>query len=140
MEMNKYQYLLQDLTKLKGVGKKTAEILKQKKIFNLFDLLFKLPKSYVDRSERLKINQLHIGSVATLKVVVKKYSFPRIRNLPNKVVCEDDTGSIDCVFFNSYEGYIRKILPLNETVTISGKINYFKKKISNNKPYICIKR
>ena len=42
-------------------------------------------------------------------------------------------------FFNSYEGYIRKILPLNETVTISGKINYFKK-ISNNKPYIYIKR
>ena len=30
--MNKYQYLLQDLTKLKGVGKKTAEILKQKNI------------------------------------------------------------------------------------------------------------
>ena len=55
MEMNKYQYLLQDLTKLKGIGKKTAEILKQKKIFNLFDLLFKLPKSYVDRSERLKL-------------------------------------------------------------------------------------
>ena len=132
--MNKYQYLLQDLTKLKGVGKKTAEILKQKKIFNLFDLLFKLPKSYVDRSERLKINQLHIGSVATLKVVVKKYSFPRIRNLPNKVVCEDDTGSIDCVFFNSYEGYIRKILPLNETVTISGKINYFKKKYQITNP------
>ena len=89
--------MLQDLTKLKGVGKKTAEILKQK-IFNLFDLLFKLPKSYVDRSERLKINQLYIGSVATLKVVVKKYSFPRIRNLPNKVICEDDTGSIECVF------------------------------------------
>ena len=134
MEMNKYQYLLQDLTKLKGVGKRTAEILKQKKIFNLFDLLFKLPKSYVDRSERLKINQLHIGSVATLNVVVKKYSFPRIRNLPNKVICEDDTGSIDCVFFNSYEGYIRKILPLNETVTISGKINYFKKKYQITNP------
>ncbi len=132
--MNKYQYLLQDLTKLKGVGKRTAEILKQKKIFNLFDLLFKLPKSYVDRSERLKINQLHIGSVSTLNVVVKKYSFPRIRNLPNKVICEDDTGSIECVFFNSYEGYIRKILPLNDTVTISGKINYFKKKYQITNP------
>ena len=132
--MNKYQYLLQDLTKLKGVGKKTAEILKQKKIFNLFDLLFKLPKSYVDRSERLKINQLHIGSVSTLNVVVKKYSFPRIRNLPNKVICEDDTGSIECVFFNSYEGYIRKILPLNENVIISGKITYFRNKYQITNP------
>ena len=39
--MNKYHYLLQDLSKLNGVGKKTADLLKRKKIFNLFDLLFK---------------------------------------------------------------------------------------------------
>ena len=30
--MNNYEYLLKDLTKLKGVGKKTAEILKKKKL------------------------------------------------------------------------------------------------------------
>ena len=29
---NNYKYLLEDLTKLKGVGKKTAEILKKKKL------------------------------------------------------------------------------------------------------------
>ena len=29
--MNNYEYLLEDLTKLKGVGKKTSEILKKKK-------------------------------------------------------------------------------------------------------------
>ncbi len=29
--MNNYEFLLQDLTKIKGVGKKTAEILKRKK-------------------------------------------------------------------------------------------------------------
>ena len=95
-------------------------------LFNLFDLLFKLPKSYVDRSERLKINQLHIGSVSTLNVVVKKYSFPRIRNLPNKVICSDHKNKINIVFFNSREGYIRKILPINREVVISGKINFYK--------------
>ena len=31
-----------------------------------------------------------------------------IRNLPNKVVCEDSTGKINCIFFNRYEGYIKK--------------------------------
>ena len=30
--MNNYEYLLEDLTKLKGVGKKTSEILKKKKL------------------------------------------------------------------------------------------------------------
>ena len=131
---NNYEYLLQDLSKLKGVGKKTAEILKKKKINNLFDLLWRLPKSYTDRTEKNKINEIQIGKIHTLTVVVKKYSFPRIRNLPNRVICEDETGKIDCVFFNSYEGYIRKILPLNEEVTISGKINYFNKKYQITNP------
>ena len=131
---NNYEYLLKDLTELKGVGKKTTEILKKKKINNLFDLLWRLPQSYIDRTQKNQINELQIGKIHTLKVLVKKYLFPRIRNLPSIVICEDSTGTIDCVFFNSYEGYIRKILPLNEEVTISGKISYFNKKYQITNP------
>ena len=135
MENNKnYEYLLKDLTNLKGVGIKTMEILKKKKINNIFDLLWRLPKSYTDRSETSKINELQIGKIHTIKVIPIKYLFPRIRNLPNRVNCVDETGKIDCVFFNSYEGYIRKILPLNNEVTISGKINYFNKKYQITNP------
>ena len=132
--MNNFDYLLKDLTKLKGVGKKTTEILKKKKINSLFDLLWRLPQSYTDRTKKSKINELQIGNVHTLTVLVKKYSFPRIRNLPNRVICEDSTGKIECVFFNSYEGYIKKILPINEEVTISGKISYFNKKYQITNP------
>ena len=85
-------------------------------------------------SEISKVNELQIGKIHTIKVIPIKYSFPRIRNLPNRVNCEDETGKIDCVFFNSYEGYIRKILPLNNEVTISGKINYFNKKYQITNP------
>ncbi len=123
---NNSNYLLQDITKLKGVGKKTKEILKKKKIINLFDLLWKLPKSYDDRSEISNIRDLQIGKIHTINVIAKKYNFPRVRNLPNRVLCEDETGKIECVFFNSYEGYIRKVLPLNEEVTISGKVGFFR--------------
>ena len=126
MNMYNYDFLLSDLNKLKGVGKKTSDILKKKKINNIFDILFKLPKSYINRGNILKINQLQIGKISTIKVLVKKYSFPRIRNLPNKVLCEDETGKIQCIFFNSFEGYIKKILPLNQEVIISGKINFYR--------------
>ena len=131
---NNYNFLLADLTKLEGVGKKTMEILKKKKINNIFDLLWRLPKSYTDRSLISKINELQIGQIHTIKIIPKKYSFPRIRNLPNKVNCEDITGKIDCIFFNSYEGYVKKILPLNEEITISGKISYFNKKYQITNP------
>ena len=123
---NSYAYLLSDLTKLSGVGKKTMAILKKKKVNNIFDLLWRLPKSYTDRSLTSNICDLKVGEVQTIKIFPTKYQFPRVRNLPNKVNCEDDTGKIDCIFFNSYEGYVRKILPLNEVVSISGKISSYK--------------
>ena len=131
---NNSDYLLSDITKLTGVGKKTMEILKKKKINNIFDLLWRLPKSYTDRSLSSKINELQIGNIHTIKVIPTKYLFPRVRNLPNRVNCEDETGKIDCIFFNSYEGYVRKILPLNEEITISGKISFFKNKYQITNP------
>ena len=132
--MNNYEYLLSDLTKLNGVGKKTMDILKKKKINNIFDLLWRLPKSYTDRSLTSNICDLQIGKTQTVKIIPTKYQFPRIRNLPNKVNCKDETGNIDCIFFNSREGYVRKILPLNEQVSISGKISFYKNRYQITNP------
>ena len=61
-----YEFLLSDLSKLKGVGTKTANLLKKKKINNIFDLLWKLPKSYTDRSLSSKIKDLRIGENQTV--------------------------------------------------------------------------
>ena len=129
-----YEYLLSDLKSIKGVGLKTSNLLKRKKINSIFDLLWKLPKSYTDRSLSSKIKNLKIDEIQTITIIPQKYSFPRVRNLPNRVLCKDETGEIDCVFFNSYEGYIRKILPIGKEVTISGRIKYFRNKYQLTNP------
>ena len=129
-----YKYLLSDLSSIKGVGVKTTNLLKKKKINTIFDLLWKLPKSYIDRSLSCKIKDLKIDETQTITIVPQKYLFPRIRNLPNRVLCYDETGEIDCVFFNSYEGYIKKILPIGKEVTISGKIKFFRNKYQLTNP------
>ena len=129
-----YEYLLSDLSLLKGVGTKTSNLLKKKKVNTIFDLLWKLPKSFTDRSLSSKIIDLKIDEIQTITIIPLKYSFPRVRNLPNRVLCKDDTGEIDCVFFNSYEGYIKKILPIGKEVTISGKIKYFRNKYQLTNP------
>ena len=129
-----YKYLLSDLSTLKGVGVKTTNLLKKKKINNIFDLLWKLPKSYTDRSLSSKIKDLRIGLNQTVTIIPQKYSFPRVRNLPNRVLCSDETGELDCVFFNSYEGYIKKILPIGKEITVSGKIGRFKNKYQLTNP------
>ena len=129
-----YKYLLSDLSSLKGIGIKTKNLLKKKKINNIFDILWKLPKSYTDRSLSSKIKDLKIDEIQTITITPLKYLFPRIKNLPNRVLCKDETGEIDCIFFNNYEGYIKKILPIGKEVTISGKIKYFRNRYQLTNP------
>ena len=126
--------LFKNVSSLKGVGPKLSKYLKNKKIEKINDLLWHFPYSSTDRSEMVKLNNLEAGKIQTIKVKVIKYNFPRIRNLPNKVICEDGKGKINIIFFNSREGYIRKVLPINNFVVISGKVNYFKKKYQITNP------
>jgi len=130
----KKETIFQDITKLKGVGSVLSKYLKKKKIEKIKDIIFNLPYSETDRSKISKLNELEVGKIQSIKVLVKKLNFPRIRNLPNKVYCEDDTGEIEIVYFNSREGYLRKIFPINKWVVISGKINLFKKKYQITNP------
>ena len=75
---NNYEYLLKDLTELNGIGIKTMEILKKKKINNLFDLLWRLPKSYTDRSEISKVNELKIVKIVATNLKKNKIVFAGI--------------------------------------------------------------
>ena len=126
--------IFKNITFLKGVGEKTKKLLKKKKIEKISDLIWNLPQGFTDRTLVKELDNLEIGKITTIKVKVIKYNFPRIRNLPNKVICEDGKGKIDIIFFNSREGYIRKVLPLNSFVIISGKVNYYKKKYQITNP------
>ena len=132
--MNNYDFLVSDISSIKGIGTKTTKLFKKKNINTVFDLLWSLPRNYTDRSQISKIKELLLGKVQTVIVKVEKYSFPRIRNLPNKVLCSDETGKLECIFFNSYEGYIRKILPLESQVIISGKVSFYKNKYQITNP------
>ncbi len=130
----KKDFIFNDVDKLKGVGSQLSKYLKKKRIEKIKDIILNLPYSETDRSKLYKLNEIEIGKIHTIKVLVKKLNFPRIRNLPNKVKCEDETGKIDIVYFNSREGYLRKLYPLNKWVIISGKVNYFNKNYQITNP------
>ena len=131
--MNK-DFIFKEVTELNGVGPKLSKYLKKKKIEKIKDIILNLPYSETDRSKIYKLDELEVGRIQSIKVKVKKLNFPRIRNLPNKIICEDEVGKIDIVYFNSREGYLRKIFPLNEWIIVSGKVNYFGKKYQITNP------
>ena len=130
----KKDFIFKKISELKGVGSQLSKYLKKKKIEFIKDIILNLPFSETDRSKISKINELEIGKIHSIKALVKKLNFPRIRNLPSKIICEDETGKLDIVYFNSREGYIRKLFPINEWVIISGKVNYFNKKYQITNP------
>ena len=130
----KKDFIFSSIDNLKGVGPQLSKYLKKKRIEKIKDVILNLPYSETDRSRIYKLKDLEIGKIQTVKIQVKKLNFPRVRNLPNKISCEDETGKIEIVYFNSREGYLRKLFPVNEFVVVSGKINYFNKKYQITNP------
>ena len=134
MIIQKKDYLFQDVKDLKGVGLQLSKYLKNKRIEKIKDVLLNLPYSETDRSKLSSLDKLEVGKIHTIKVIVKKLIFPRIRNLPNKIICENETGKIEIVYFNSREGYLRKIFPINKHIIICGKVNFFNNKYQMTNP------
>jgi ATP-dependent DNA helicase RecG len=133
----KKDYIFKDINTLIGVGPQLSKYLKKRRIEKIKDIILSLPYDETDRSKLYKLNELEIGKIQSIKVLVKKLNFPRIRNLPNKIICEDDVGKIDIVYFNSREGYLRKLFKINEWVVISGKINFFNNRYQiTNQDYV----
>ena len=132
--INKNSFLFEDITTLKGVGKRLEKYLKNKKIEKVKDILFDLPYEIVDRTKITSLQNLEIGKISSIQVIVEKYNFPRIRNLPSKVICSERDRKINLIFFNSKEGYIKKVLPIKKEVIVSGKINYYKKNYQITNP------
>ena len=130
----KKDFIFSEIINLKGVGPQLSKYLKKRKIEKIKDVILNLPYSETDRSKIYKLKDLEVGRIQTIKVLVKKLNFPRIRNLPNKIICEDETGKIEIVYFNSREGYLRKLFPLNKFIIVSGKISYFNKKYQITNP------
>ena len=130
----KEDFIFNDVNRLKGVGPQLSKYLKRRKIEKIKDIILSLPYSEIDRTKLVKLNELVVGKIQSIKVTVKKLNFPRVRNLPNKITCEDETGKIDIVYFNSREGYLRKLYANNKQIIISGKVNLFNNRYQMTNP------
>ena len=52
--MNGIEYLLTNINNISGIGRKTASLLKKKNINTIFDLLWNLPRDFIDRTDEKK--------------------------------------------------------------------------------------
>lgn len=106
---------------VKGVGPRRAEILKRVKIETLEDVLYYFPRGYLDWSTFKSVGELREGTSGTVMGVVLKASVRRSSSRRRDFVARvgDDTGSIECVWFN--QPFLEKVLRPDMKVVLSGE-------------------
>ena len=72
----KKDFIFSEVSSLKGVGPQLSKYLKKKRIEKIKDIVLNLPYSDTDRSKIYKLNELEVGKIQSIKVLVKKLNFP----------------------------------------------------------------
>jgi ATP-dependent DNA helicase RecG len=119
-----------DVRMLKGVGPQRAELLAQRGIYTLEDLLNYLPFRYEDRIHFSKIKDLQPNGTYTLRARVM--SGQAVRGMYGRdaiyhLLVQDDTGSLPCKFFHG--GYLEGRLKPGQQLILHGKVE-----IDKNRP------
>ncbi|MCP4827233.1 MAG: ATP-dependent DNA helicase RecG [Shimia sp.] len=117
--------LFADVTKLDGVGPKTARHLEQIDVTKPRDLLFLLPYSGIDRGLKISVNEAELPGVVTVQVLVGAHRAPRNRGGAYRITVQDALTSFQIVFFHARGDYLKKILPEGARRVVSGKVEVF---------------
>ncbi len=117
--------LFASLTKLDGVGPKTAQILDDAGVSKPRDLLMTLPHSGIDRQRKDSIREVVAPAVATVEVSVGPHYPPRSRGRPYRVHVTDAQTEFQLVFFHARGDYLQRLLPTGQRRIVSGKVEIF---------------
>lgn len=113
------------VTYLKGVGPRKAEIFKSVGIETVEDLLYYLPRRYLDRSNLQSIDTLQFGTEVTVVGKIVMQGLLRARKKFYEIVIQDDSGHLPLLWFNGIK-YIEKRFKRGMTLSVSGTVSDFR--------------
>jgi len=88
------------------------------------DLLFYLPRRYLDRTSVTPIAKLRVDEPATIVGVVKAHGILHGRRKRYEVIIEDDTGGIPLLFFQGVK-YWERTFKKGQIFAATGTVGYF---------------
>ncbi len=109
---------------LKGIGPERAKALSSVGIKTIEDLLYYIPRRYLDRSAILPISKLKVGSTATVIGRVEAFGIKRGRRPQFHVILKDQTGFLHLIWFSKIK-YVKNLFEENDLVIASGQITHF---------------
>lgn len=117
--------LFAEVTRLSGVGARIGKLLGNLAGGHVVDLVWHLPTGVTDRRFSPKIIDAPDGAICTITVEVDEHRPSQNRRQPYRVLCSDDTGIIELVFFNARREFLEAQLPMGQERVVSGKIEFF---------------
>ena len=110
---------------LKGIGPEKAKVLNSVGIKTIEDLLYYIPRRYLDRSTILPINKLKVGSTVTLIGRVEASGIAKTRRPQFQVILKDKTGFIRLVWFSQLK-WVKNLFEENDLVVASGQVTLYR--------------
>jgi ATP-dependent DNA helicase RecG len=118
--------LFAEIEALKGIGPNLARPLKRLGIDRVVDALFHLPVTWVDRKAVAVLDAADVGRIVTVTVTPTDYRASHSPRGPFRVNAADGEGNmLALVFFGGNPGWAKKLLPLGEQRTVSGKLDQY---------------
>ena len=110
---------------IKGIGPRRSSYFKKINIETVNDLLFLIPRRYVDYSEIHHIKDLKINDEATVIGMIKAIDIQRTRHRGQivKVLLADESDTIAVKWFNRAD--LKKRLKIGDSLLVSGKVTFF---------------
>lgn len=106
---------------VKGIGPKLSEILANKGIHTVDDLLHYLPFRYEDRQNPRGIAELQMGEMATLIAEVRNSGLFRTRRMPIfQLTVGQGRSRLKCIWFNG--AYLKDRFQPGQLVALYGKV------------------
>jgi ATP-dependent DNA helicase RecG len=120
-------------TTITGIGDKLADLMAKivpvdttGRELRVGDLIFTLPHSLIDRTNRPGIALAPEGAIVTLEVRIDRHQpAPRGSKAPYRVFAHDETGEIALTFFHAKGDWLARQMPEGATVLVSGRMEWF---------------
>ncbi len=109
---------------LKGIGPKKAEVLNSVGIRTIEDILYYLPRKYLDRSTFTPINQLQPNTQATVIGKVEALGVRKGRKNRFQVILKDKTGFLNLIWFANLK-YVQSAFEAEDVVIASGEVSFY---------------